>query len=96
MDFQTYAFQLLASNEFRGRVYQCSITASGCACPYPSSIASAGQCQIAGEDVLDVRTRSHGLIALTLQGSGDQRVLYMLLIGVVFRLMFYAALRFRS
>lgn len=73
MDFQTYAFQLLASNEFRGRVYQCSITASGCACPYPSSIASAGQCQIAGEDVLDVRTRSHGLIALTLQGSGDQR-----------------------
>ena len=55
MDYQTYGFQLLATNEFRGRVYQCSSTAAGCACPYPSSIATPDSCQIAGQDVLDVR-----------------------------------------
>jgi hypothetical protein len=45
MDYQTYAFELLANSDLRGLVFTCD---SGF-CPYPSSI---GNSQVSGEDVL--------------------------------------------
>ena len=46
MDYQTYAFELIANSDLRGLMFRCE--ASGC--PYPSSI---GPGMVSGYDVLD-------------------------------------------
>ena len=46
MDYQKYAFELLANSDLRGLEFQCD--ASGC--PYPSSVGSGA---VLGQDVLD-------------------------------------------
>lgn len=47
-DYQRFAFEALMTNEFRGRVYEC---AANCHCMYETALS--GQCQIAGEGVLE-------------------------------------------
>lgn len=46
MDYQTYAFELIANSDLRGLEFTCE--ASGC--PYPSSVGSG---MVSGLDVLN-------------------------------------------
>jgi len=53
IDYQTYAFNILVNNDFRGVVFKCAQIAGECHCQYPSSLISSGQCAVRGEDVLN-------------------------------------------
>ncbi len=56
IDYQTYAFNILAKNDLSGLTFDCAELADGsCHCNYPSSLQAAGECKVAGEDVLKVR-----------------------------------------
>lgn len=58
LKLQTYAFDLLVVNDFRGLTFDCSTASDGsCVCGYPSSLIAKGECKIAGDDVLNVRFR---------------------------------------
>lgn len=46
MDYQKYAFELLANSDLRGLTFNCASTG----CPYPSSIGAG---MVSGQDVLD-------------------------------------------
>jgi hypothetical protein len=46
MDYQKYAFELLANSDLRGLEFRCDATG----CPYPSSV---GPDRLLGQDVLD-------------------------------------------
>jgi len=85
IDYQTYAFDLLVQNDFRGITLACSTMADGsCFCDYPSSLVSKGQCALAGDDVL----QSLGI-------NGVSFKLYaaiLLIITLVYRFLFYVVL----
>ncbi|TXT03823.1 hypothetical protein VHUM_04344 [Vanrija humicola] len=59
MDYQTYAFELLAKNDLKGLLFNCNsatLPTGECMCTYPASaatIAQHGQCVVSGQDVLD-------------------------------------------
>ena len=46
MDYQKYAFELLANSDLRALTFDCASTG----CPYPSSIGAG---MVSGQDVLD-------------------------------------------
>jgi hypothetical protein len=46
MDYQKYAFELLANSDLRGLEFRCD----GTGCPYPSSV---GPDELLGQDVLN-------------------------------------------
>lgn len=80
MDYQTYAFELLANSDLRGLNFSCE--PSGC--PYPSSV---GPGMVSGYDVLsslDIGGISYGTYAGILVA-----------ILVIYRVALWAALRFR-
>ncbi|KLT44207.1 P-loop containing nucleoside triphosphate hydrolase protein [Cutaneotrichosporon oleaginosum] len=57
-DYQTYAFEILAKNDFMGEVFNCNtgvLPDGSCQCTFPPSaatLAKYGQCKVSGEDVL--------------------------------------------
>lgn len=65
IDYQTFAFELLARNDLLGLDFPCPVIDNVCTCPMASSLVSAGQCALAGSDVIEVCPRS-----LTFQGDG--------------------------
>jgi len=85
IDFQTYAFDLLVVNDFRGLVFSCETLSDGsCQCEYASSLISEGRCELAGEDVLNA-----------LQINGINFGLYasiLLIITLLFRVILYFVL----
>ncbi|KAJ6498435.1 P-loop containing nucleoside triphosphate hydrolase protein [Mycena vitilis] len=87
MDYQRYAFELLANSDFRGLTFNCVTTLNGtCTCAYPSSTPDT--CTVSGADVLsylDVLDISYGSWAAILLG-----------IIVIYRVALYFALKLRS
>lgn len=59
MDYQTFAFEILAKNDFVGEVFNCDsakLPSGDCSCVFPASaetIAQYGQCKVSGQDVID-------------------------------------------
>ena len=93
-------------NEFRGRIFSCSRTASGCQCAYPSSLP-AEMCALKGEDVLGVSLLSSILpicsprrnVRQALDIAGTKIGLYLgILVSItfVFRLLIYGVLVLKS
>ncbi|KAF7297037.1 ABC transporter domain-containing protein [Mycena indigotica] len=83
MDYQRYAFELLANSDLRGLTFRCT---DSCACAYPSSAPDT--CTVSGDDVLsylDVGGISYGKWSAVLIG-----------ITVLYRIGLYVALRTRS
>lgn len=88
IDYQTFAFNVLVNNDFRGMVFQCATVAGQCHCEYPSSLVAAGQCELAGEDVLQ---------ALDIAGIDTNLYVGILLcIALVYRLLFFLVLMFQK
>ncbi|TDL20626.1 P-loop containing nucleoside triphosphate hydrolase protein [Rickenella mellea] len=89
IDYQTYAFDLLVVNDFRGLVFDCQTLADGsCQCDYPSSLVSQGICQIRGDDVLN---------ALGIGGINFGLYIGILIaITLVFRILLYVVLVFKK
>lgn len=87
--FQTYAFDLLVRNDFRGITLACTTLDDGsCFCDYPSSLISSGQCALAGDDVLK---------ALGIDGiSFKLYAVILLLITLLYRFLFYLVLVFKK
>ncbi|KLO14790.1 P-loop containing nucleoside triphosphate hydrolase protein, partial [Schizopora paradoxa] len=85
IDFQTYAFDLLVYNDFRGLIFACETATDGsCNCSYPSSLISQGRCELAGDDVLN---------ALGIGGINfPLYVVILLLITLVYRGLLYLVL----
>lgn len=54
INYQTFAFEILTTNDVKGLVFQCPTVQGACSCPMPSSLVSQGQCALAGQDILDV------------------------------------------
>lgn len=83
MDYQKYAFELIANSDLRGLVFQCTKVAEGCSCAYPSSTPDT--CSVAGVDVLsylEIGSISCGKWSAILT-----------CIFVIYRIMLYFALR---
>ncbi|KAF7300165.1 ABC transporter domain-containing protein [Mycena kentingensis (nom. inval.)] len=83
MDYQRYAFELLANSDLRGITFRC---ADACTCAYPSSTPES--CTLAGTDVLaylDVGGIDYGAWAAI-----------MIAITILYRVGLYFALRLRS
>lgn len=53
-DYQTFAFELLVRNDVQGLEFQCPIIDGVCSCPFASTIESATNCAVAGNDLLVV------------------------------------------
>ncbi|KAH7105152.1 P-loop containing nucleoside triphosphate hydrolase protein [Auriculariales sp. MPI-PUGE-AT-0066] len=88
IDYQTFAFNSLVNNDFRGLVFKCTTVGSECHCAYPSSLVASGQCAVSGEDVLG---------ALDIGGiSIPLYVSILLLIALVFRVALYVILVFKK
>jgi len=87
IDYQTFAFNTLVVNEFRGEIYECTTPGSQgeCHCSIPSSLPNVGgQCQLSGEDVLK---------SLDLEGIDVTLYVFILvIIALVYRLMFWGVL----
>ncbi|KAF8877438.1 P-loop containing nucleoside triphosphate hydrolase protein [Infundibulicybe gibba] len=62
IDYQRYAFELLANSDFRGLTFKCNTIINGaCACAYPTSTPET--CTVSGADVLkylDIGSISYG------------------------------------
>ena len=86
---QTYAFDLLVRNDFRGITLACTTLSDGtCFCDYPSSLISTGQCALAGDDVLK---------ALGIDGFNfNVYAVILLLITLLYRFLFYLVLVFKK
>ncbi|KAF8316101.1 P-loop containing nucleoside triphosphate hydrolase protein [Clavulina sp. PMI_390] len=87
IDYQTYAFNLLARSDLTGVVFTCQQIGDTCQCAYPSSLTPA-QCAVRGEDVLQ-----------SLQIDGFDMGLYagiLIIIAVVYRILFWAVLVWRK
>ena len=89
-NWQTFAFQNLVKNDLDGLVFPCagSLADATCQCSFPSSLIAQGQCAVAGSDL----TRYLGF-------DGVSTTLYaflLLIIAVVFRLLFWAAIAARK
>ncbi|GMK57266.1 hypothetical protein CspeluHIS016_0401000 [Cutaneotrichosporon spelunceum] len=93
MDFQTFAFEILAKNDLFGEVFICDtgvLPDGSCQCTYPPSeatIATYGQCKVSGEDVLQYL----GFAGINVGGYAG------ILVGilVVYRLVLWVALKLR-
>ncbi|GAA5834755.1 hypothetical protein JCM3766R1_003228 [Sporobolomyces carnicolor] len=86
IDYQTYSFNLLVKNDFTGRTLACRTIQGVCSCPIPSSLTPQ-QCALTGDDV--VRD-------LNISGTEGFSVGILVLILVVYRVLFYVALRLRK
>lgn len=59
MDYQTFAFEILAKNDLVGEVFDCNtakLPDGACSCVYPPSAATLtqyGECKVSGQDVID-------------------------------------------
>lgn len=53
-NYQTFAFELLVRNDVQGLEFQCPIIDGVCSCPFASTIQSASNCALAGNDILVV------------------------------------------
>lgn len=89
IDYETYAFAILVKNDFKGLIFSCqgSIQAGNCNCSFPSTLIEKGQCAVSGTDVLNA-----------LEINGISITLYafiLLIITVVYRVMFYAVLKYQ-
>ncbi|SPO26649.1 related to ATP-binding cassette protein (ABC) transporter [Ustilago trichophora] len=89
IDYETYAFDILVKNDLKGLVFTCqgSVQEASCNCSFPSSLVQKGLCAVSGEDVLDA-----------LQINGISVGLYagiLVVIVVVYRILFYAVLRYQ-
>ncbi|KAJ7055552.1 P-loop containing nucleoside triphosphate hydrolase protein [Mycena amicta] len=83
MDYQKFAFELLANSDLRGLTFRC---VDACTCAYPSSTPET--CTVSGADVLaylDVGSISYGSWAAIL-----------ICITLIYRIALYFALRMRS
>ncbi|EJD54483.1 P-loop containing nucleoside triphosphate hydrolase protein [Auricularia subglabra TFB-10046 SS5] len=88
IDYQTFAFNVLVNNDFRGMVFRCAEVAGQCHCEYPSSLVAVGQCELAGEDVLQ---------ALDIAGIDTNLYVGILFcIALVYRLLFFVVLMFQK
>lgn len=89
IDYQTYAFDLLVFNDFHGITLGCATLADGsCFCDYPSSLVSAGECALAGDDVLQ---------SLGIRGISFKLYLaILLLIALIYRALLYVVLVFKT
>lgn len=89
IDYETYAFSMLVQNDFNGLVFSCSgsLQAGDCSCEFPSSLIAKGTCALRGEDVVEALQLGNISIAL---GAG-----ILVAIIVVYRVLFYAALRWQ-
>jgi len=88
IDYQTFAFELLAKNDLSGLTFACETVAGQCQCSYPSSLIAQGQCAVSGDDVLkalEINSFDVGLYAGI-----------MLIIAVVYRVLFYVVLVVRK
>ncbi|KAJ7222173.1 P-loop containing nucleoside triphosphate hydrolase protein [Mycena pura] len=87
MDYQRYAFELLANSDLRGLSFRCVTSLNGaCVCAYPSSTPEL--CTVSGGDVLrylEIGDISYGKWAAILIG-----------ITLIFRIGLYFALKARS
>jgi hypothetical protein len=57
IDYQTYAFELLANSDLKGLTFTCQPVAgapNGCVCAYPSS--TPANCTVSGDDVLNCKS----------------------------------------
>ena len=89
IDYETFAFDLLARNDFKGLVFSCqgSIEAGDCSCSFPSSLVAQGRCEVSGEDVLK---------ALEIDGfSVGLYVGVLVIICLVYRVGFWGVLRWQ-
>lgn len=89
IDYETYAFDILVKNDFQHLTFTCqgSIAQGNCNCSYPSSLISKGMCAVSGLDVLE---------ALGINGiSVSLYACILLIIIVVYRVMFYAVLKWQ-
>ncbi|SPO26351.1 related to ATP-binding cassette protein (ABC) transporter [Ustilago trichophora] len=89
IDYETYAFDILVKNDFKGLVFTCqgSVKEGTCNCSFPSSLVQSGMCAVSGEDVLNA-----------LQINGISVGLYagiLVVIVLVYRVLFYAVLRYQ-
>ncbi|KAI8836859.1 P-loop containing nucleoside triphosphate hydrolase protein [Chytridium lagenaria] len=86
MDYQRYAFELLANNDLRGLNFDCAPNPAlngTCQCAYPSSLGPDA-CTVSGDDVLqylDIKWISLGHWSAIL-----------IAIGVIYRILFYIVL----
>lgn len=108
-DYQTYSFNLLVKNDFTGRTLACRTIQGVCSCPIPSSLTPQ-QCALTGDDVVRVRVFSiynrrrylttgflrSSLQDLNISGTEGFSVGILVLILVVYRVLFYVALRLRK
>ncbi|KAG5634259.1 hypothetical protein DXG03_006042 [Asterophora parasitica] len=87
MDYQKYAFELLANSDLRGLTFRCETQSTGsCICAYPSSTPET--CTVSGADVLaylDIENISYGKWAAILVS-----------VFILFRVSLYFALKLRS
>ncbi|KAJ7754347.1 ABC-2 type transporter-domain-containing protein [Mycena maculata] len=87
MDYQRYAFELLANSDFCGLTFKCVTSVNGsCDCAYPSSTPET--CTVSGADVLDylgIGYISYGKWAAIL-----------IAITLIYRILLYFALNVRS
>ncbi|TIA92328.1 hypothetical protein E3P99_00624 [Wallemia hederae] len=88
IDYQTFGFAILTKSDLKGLTFDCAgdIASGTCQCSYPSSLVDAGQCAVAGEDVL--RELDYDGISITLYAF------ILLIIMAVYRVLFYIVLRF--
>lgn len=87
IDYETYAFDVLVKNDFKGLIFNCagSVAEGNCNCSYPSSLIKEGICAVKGEDVLE---------ALDLGGiSTGLYAGILVVIVVVYRVLFWVVLR---
>jgi len=93
MDYQTYAFEILAKNDLSGELFKCDsafLPDGSCMCVYPASaatIAEHGQCVVSGDDVLQYL----GYAGIPVAGYAG------ILVGIIvlYRLITYAVLAIR-
>ncbi|KAJ3116113.1 hypothetical protein HDU96_010407 [Phlyctochytrium bullatum] len=84
MDYQTYAFELLANSDLRGVDFTCGVGPSGkCQCAYPSSLGP-DSCTVSGDDVLKY-------LDINWIGYGNWTAI-LISIAIIYRILFYVVL----
>ncbi|SNX85063.1 related to ATP-binding cassette protein (ABC) transporter [Melanopsichium pennsylvanicum] len=89
IDYETYAFDILVKNDLKNLVFTCqrSTTQGNCNCSFPSSLIKQGVCAVSGQDVLDALQINR--ISIGLYAS------ILVIIIAVYRVMFYAVLKYQ-
>lgn len=52
IDFQTFAFEILVKNDVQGLEFSCPVIAGVCSCPFASTVQTATNCAVSGDDLL--------------------------------------------